>query len=771
MKSLFDIPDKIVREISAPVKKKPTQNKGKNIKTSIDQIVAQVETHLGKYRDDYEIISDKNRLSEYISSAIEAGEISIDTETTGLNPMRDKLVGLCLYVPGHKAVYVPVGHVSYITGQKSKNQLEIDVVAHQIRRLADAGTKVIMFNATFDIRVIKNSLGVKLECYWDCYIAARCLNENEPVNRLKPLHSKYVLKGEEEELTFDEFFKDINFSLIPISTAYLYATHDAIITYELYEYQKQFLYYEPDEPNEDRNGMNGVAWVFFNIEMPCVAVVADMEDTGIDFDMEYNEHLKDKYHKILDDRMNDFITAYHMYDDEIAQYKGSVRFDEPINIKSVPQLQALLYDIIGLQGPKDKRTGEYSRSTDEETLKKLSSNAVAKAILDYREFATIVTTFIDKLPECVDEKDGRIHCHFNQYGADTGRFSSRDPNMQNIPSHNKEIRKMFKATDGYVIMSSDYSQQEVKGMAQMCQDEGMLQAFREGKDFYAEIAAVSFGKTYRECLEFQTNEDGSWVLDKEGDRVPYPDGKERRAQAKSILLGINYGRGATSIAEQLHCSKQKAEKIKEDVFEGFPAIERFEQESKYMAEDLGYVTTLWGRKRRLPVMRCNDYEFSYVGTSSVDDPLNFDDDIDEPEEVPYDVINSWTKRLNGTWGKRKNQIIAQARMEGLIIEDNTRARADATRQIVNSRIQGTAADMTKLAMIALYNDKRLNELGFRMLVPIHDEILAECPIENAAECKERFAKLMSEAPGDKFTIPISCDVEVSYCWYGDKVEV
>lgn len=290
----------------------------------------------------------------------------------------------------------------------------------------------------------------------------------------------------------------------------------------------------------------------------------------------------------------------------------------------------------------------------------------------------------------------------------------------------------------------------------MCKDEGMIEAFRQGKDFYAEIASVAFGYPYEECREFRP------------DGTTSPDGKARRAQAKSILLGINYGRGAASIAEQIGCSKQEAERIKELVFDGFPAIAEFERQSFEMAETLGYVTTLWGRKRRFPSMLLPDFEFEYIQNQDSSDPLDFDEGLDDVE-VPDGVINRYLRRLSGAWGKKKIEIIAKAKEEGIRIIDHTMDK-DYTK-IVNARIQGTAADMSKLAMIALNRDERLKELGFRMLIPIHDEILAECPEENAAEVVPRFAKIMSEAPGEKFIIPISCDVEITHRWYGKKYKL
>ena len=770
MKALFDIPEIRSREqdkaIINKAKKKSTtavRQSGNSIADKIEQIKAMVETHLGKFADETIIIQDIDTLSDYIDKCISNGICAIDTETTGLDPLSDELVGVGIYTPNEKTTYIPVNHKSYMTGQRVKNQLSPEEVGEQLKKLS--GVDIDMFNGTFDERFILHGTGVRVKCTWDASLASRCLNENEPHKNLKQLHQKYILKGQEDAFRFDDLFKKVNFAYVPIKTGALYAAHDPKITWEYAEYQRNIF--------KTRKDLQDVYWVFQNIEMPLVDVVADMEDTGVAFDMDYANKLHEKYHKILDDKLKEFEKAYHLYDDEIAECKDKNKFDNPININSVPQLQLLLFDVIGLEGKKDKKTGVCSRSTNEENLKFLKGNPVVDAILAYREFSTIVSTFIDKLPDCVNKKDGRIHCKYNQYGADTGRFSSSDPNMQNIPSHNKEIRKMFKATDGYVIMSADYSQQEVKGMAQMCGDDGMIEAFRQGKDFYAQIASVAFNKTYRECLEFQTDEDGNFILDKNGEKVTYPAGAERRSQAKSILLGINYGRGAQSIAEQLGCSKQKAEKIKDDVFNGFPAIEEFERQSFEMAEELGYVTTLWGRKRRLPAMMLPDFEFSYAEDKLPfnEDPLDFDADEDEDIEVPEEVVRKWVRRIKNSWGAKRQAVIAEAKQKGIIIIDNTKVKADAQRQVVNSRIQGSAADQSKLAMIALHNNERLKELGFRMLIPVHDEIIAECPKESAKEVAKLFADVMSNSSGDKFTIPISCDVAISDRWYGEKIDL
>lgn len=736
----------------AKTKSTVTKKSGGSIVDRVKTIVAKVETSLGKYADETVIIQDEKELENYIDACLTEGICAIDTETTGLDPLVDELVGMSIYAPGQKTAYIPINHISYITGQKIKNQLSTEFIGKQLSRLQDCINRpfcdIDMFNAPFDIRFLKHHTGTRLKCTWDAYLASRCLNENEPNKGLKKLHQKYILKGEEDAFKFDELFKGVDFRMIPIKTAALYAAHDSKITYEYANYQRDVF--------DTRDNLKDVFWVFKNIEMPIVDVVVDMEDTGVAFDMEYAKELHEKYHAILDEKEANFHKLCEMYRDEIISYDGDVKLENPINIQSVKQLQALLYDIAKIEPIIDKKTKKPSRGTSEEVLTKLK-HPLADAILEYRAFSTLVSTFIDKLPECVNKKDSRIHCHFNQYGADTGRFSSNDPNLQNIPSHNKDIRKMFKATDGYVMMSADYSQQEPKCMTMMCQDPGMIKAYQEGKDLYAEIASLSFNTTYDNCLEFRP------------DGTTNKEGKERRQNAKSILLGVLYGRGVPSIAEQLGTTTAKAQEIKDSVFNGFPAIEKFEQDSLLMAETMGYVTTLWGRKRRLPDMMLPDYEFELSNDGESDDPLDFEDS--GQKEIPDSVINKYLRKLSKCWGSQKRKVFEQANAEGIWIIDNTKKKADATRQCVNARIQGSASDMTKLAMIKINNDARLKELGFRILIPIHDELLVECPRENAKECADRFAQLMSEAPGEKFTIPISCDVEITERWYGERIEL
>ena len=759
MADLFNLPasrtnkgvDKSVVNKSTNKKSAPIIVKGGGLIEKISSINALVESKLGKYKNDYEYIMDENEFKEYIYDCKYSGIVAMDTETTGLDPISDKIVGTSLYTPGKKGVYVPIHHISYITGMEVEGQLDPRIIKEGFETLVKSDVKFVEYNAKFDTRVVKNQLGVYVPCHFDCHLAAMCLNENEP-HGLKTLHSKYVLDGKEDEFAFGKLFDGITFDYVPIKTGYIYAARDAVDTYELYEWQLPYL--TESNPLCTEYGLEHVSKVFWDIEMPCIEVLAEMEDTGVDFDLDYAYELSEKYNKQKDEQLEEFYRILDMYKPEIEKYKLNNpvnKLSDPINIASPTQLAILFYDILGIEAPDPKSP----RGTGVEILQKID-NPLCKAILDYRATEKLLSTYVDKLPECINEKTGRIHCNFNQYGAKTGRMSSDNPNMQNIPSHNHDIRQMFKATDGYVMMSSDYSQQEPKVMTAMCGDPEMIKAYQEGKDLYASIAALAFGTTYENCLEFRP------------DGTTNKEGKERRSSAKSILLGILYGRGINSIAEQLHTTKQKAQQIQDRVFRGFPAIKQFEDDTLYMARTYGFVTTYWGRKRRLPEMQLDEFEFKWKPGYGDVDPLSFDSEVTE-SEVPYEIQQAYIKKLRNNPFK-KRPIIEQAASEGIIIIDNGGKIADATRQCVNSRIQGSAADLTKMAAVKIHKCERLKELGFRLLIPVHDEFIGECPEENAKECKELFAQCMCDAAVD-LGIPISCDVSVTRRWYGEEIMV
>lgn len=715
------------------------------IKTS----VALAEKHLSMYREEYLVIRTEEQLKEYIDYILENGIYSFDTETTSLDPLTTTIAGLSLYTPGQKAVYVPINHVSYITAVKSKDQIEMSVITEQLNRIKDV--KGVTFNGKFDYRVIKNQLNVKLNIYYDGYLAAKLLNENEPDGGLKALHAKYCLQGKTDAMSFGDLFKGVPFTHVPINTAYLYAAHDALITWELYEFQKQFL-----DLNSEREDLKRVAEVFWNIEMPIVSIVGDTEDAGVALDLDYCKELSEKYTQILEEKLQRFYDICDMYKDEIQSYKIKSRdnvLSEPINVGSPKQVAVLLYDVLQLQNNNKKKP----RGTDEEVLSEID-HEICRAILDYRGVSKLLTTYIDKMPNALNSRTNKVHCNFNQYGAVTGRFSSSNPNMQNIPSHNNDIRKMFVPDEGNYMLSCDYSAQEPRLTAHMCKDTKMIQAYKDGKDLYCEIASIAFGVPYDECKEFRP------------DGTKNPEGKERRNHAKGIVLGVCYGKQVPSIAQSLGVSVKVGQQIYDKVMTEFPGLYSFMIESQEMARTLGYVTTNWGRKRRLPDMQLPQYEFTVDSSKSTSfDPL-FDS-----EELDYDLtdeeIISYTNQLNACRGwKQKQALIESMKQEGIKVKENTMKIADAERQCVNSRIQGSASDLTKKAIQLLGTNEELKNLGFQLLLYVHDEIIGQCPKENIKRVKELVEECMVNA-GSDLDVPLVCDTEVTTGWYHKPIEV
>lgn len=702
-----------------------------NILTTINSINTLVSQKLGHYKEKYQILRDDYDIDEYFYCIAKNKISAIDTETTGLNPISDELVGICLYTPNRKPAYIPYGHISYITGQRIKNQPDKEFLQQCFNSLENKDVKWIFHNAKFDMRFLKNQFNIRLKAYWDTMIASKCIDETEPAG-LKQLHLKFCKSEDAEAMTFDKLFEGIPFSLIPIEVAYLYAAGDAIKTFELYQYQKDLLTSRP---------MSGCYTVFKEIEMPLIDVIADMEDTGVSIDMKYANELAIKYHKVLEEKEKAVYDIIDSYKDRVDDYKLKNpinKLSTPININSPSQLAILLYDIIQLQSV-DKRN---PRGTGEDILKLLDT-ALCKAILEYRSVGKLVSTYIDTLPTMVNPITNRLHCSFNQYGADTGRLSSSNPNFQNIPSHNKDIRKMFVAKEGYCFVGADFSQQEPLVTAHLSNDEHMRAAFIEGKDIYSTIASIAFKQPYEECREFRV--DGS--VNKEG--------KEHRTQSKSIVLGVLYGRSISSIAEQLGISSEDAKVIYDTVLDAFPALKNFMEESQQMAKDFGYVTTVYGRRRHIRNMMLQPYEFYY-------------ENIDK--EVSQTVIDKYTKILSKTYYKNRESIKAELKSQGILVKENTIKLREAERQCVNSRVQGSAADITKKAMIAVYNDELLRQLDCHILMQIHDEIQVECPLINAKRVGERLSQLMINAAKDRISIPMKCDVEITDRWYGEPIK-
>lgn len=454
---------KVIEKIKQPktdVKsvKRAVSSKKLSIEDKLKLITEEVNRILGRYESDTQVITTYADLVSYIDKSIENKVIAIDTETNNsLDPITCKIMGGCIYTPGCKNAYIPINHTT-LAGERLDWQITENQLAEQFSRLIEAKTDIIMHNGKFDYEVIKCTCGVELPITWDTMIGAKVLDENE---RSAGLKQQYIDKIDPsiEKYSIDHLFSDIEYAVVDPNVFALYAATDSYMTYKLYEWQLA-KFNDPD--------LSRLFDMFKRIEMPLVPVVAEMELAGVDFDIEYDERLSKKYHKKLDEldskiadeleKLKPQIDAWRLSSD--ANYKPvkkngagegkskNEQLSDPINVASPTQLAILLYDILGIKAVDKKNP----RGTGEDILERIQ-HPLAKLLLERRGLMKLITAFIDSLPTWVNPKTGRIHCHFNAYGAATGRFSSSEPNLQQIPSHNHELRLLFRAGTDYMNIS------------------------------------------------------------------------------------------------------------------------------------------------------------------------------------------------------------------------------------------------------------------------------------------------------------------------------
>ena len=405
------------------------------IAEKIGIITQNVMKKLGHYKDQMVVIRDKETFHNYISAAIEQGIIAIDTETNNsLDALTCKLIGACIYTPGQKNAYIPINHVDVNTRIRLPNQLtELDI-KEEFERLGN--TKILMHNGKFDYKVLKCTCDLDLDIYWDTMVGARLLDENEPsaglkqqyIDKIDPSQEKYSIEG---------LFEGLEYAIFDPELSSYYASTDAYMTYKLYEYQVE-AFKDP--------GLKGVFSIFKDIEMPLIKVVANMELTGIEVDLEYADRLSKKYNKLLkecsqrvDKALEEYrpiITAWRLTPE--ANYKSvnkkgdgfnkskNEQLADPASLDSPIQLAIFLYDILKIPAPNSKSP----RGTGVEELKaisKLGKYPIVDILLEERKLNKLLNTFIDKLPNDLNPKTGKIHCEFLSLGTDTGRFSCKNP--------------------------------------------------------------------------------------------------------------------------------------------------------------------------------------------------------------------------------------------------------------------------------------------------------------------------------------------------------
>lgn len=761
--------------------KAPSSSRGNSIKEKMEWIRREVNRHLSFIFDKVEACREEGRLRAFFDNFIQQDKGSIDTETLGLDYFKDKIYGWSTWAQGEKSLYVPVLHKGYVTGDMLDRQISPEFIGKQLERVKNSNTKLVFHNAKFDMHMVYHNFGVMLPCWWDTMIASRLLHSSEKDHSLKYQYNVKVKKDTGKPYDFKTLFSGVDPNSVPIDIMTPYAAGDTFETLGLQEYQE-----------EEFKKYPGIYNVFKNIEMPLLPVIVDMEERGVCVDLDVLKQMKEKYLVRYEEAKKVCLDELDKYSDKINSFnlRNPGKLSNPINLGSPAQVAILFYDIIGL--PESQK---YKRGTGKKVLELYKDkNEFIKKLINLRDAEKLVNGFINSIPEFIKE-DGKVHPDFVQIkgtgntneedeenGADTGRFSCLAPNLQQIPGRGEksELRKMFKASEGYIMMSSDYSQQEIRVLAHCSGDEEMINAYKNNKDLYAIMAAKVYNKPYEDCLEFYPEGtkliiDGKEIICKKKEHTN-KEGKKRRSSCKSLVLGIMYGRGQASIAEQIGSTLEEAKDLIDTFYKEFPNVRNWMTRVEDSCSRNGYVDTLAGRRRELPDALLEEYEFKNKGGRPKDfNPLSFMSP-ETANELDYTVDeetkNYYINKLKKAYGwKAKEDVINEAKAEGIEIKDNSQYKAKAMRQAVNTTIQGSSADMSKLAMLYCAQNEELTRLGFRMLFPVHDEIIAEAPKETAKRCGELMSEMMVKAAAKLCpSVPFKCDVEFLERWGGDSLE-
>ncbi len=492
-------------------------------------------------QDSFEVITldTKDKLNEVLEKIDNETVVAFDTETTSLNIKDAKLVGFSFAFDETKAYYVPIAH-NYLG---VSNQIDIESAKEAILKILNA--KVIGQNLKFDFEVLQENLDIPLPiAYADTMILAWLLEPGSKVG-LDAISVKFL--NYEPKSFKDTVKKGEDFASVPIEEATFYAAEDAWVTLRLY-YVLHSLF--------EMAGLEKLLKIAKEVEYPFINVLVDMERVGIKVDINRLNELKEKLSSKLQELSQ-----------KIYELAG-VEF----NIRSPKQMADVLFNKLMLKGGKKTKSGY---STNEAVLKSLANeHEIIKFILEYREHHKILSTYVEPLLKLAKkDKNSRIYTNFLQTGTATGRLSSKDPNLQNIPVRSelgREVRSAFVAKDGYNLVSIDYSQIELRLLAHFSQDKALLEAFREDKDIHLETAIKLFGAE---------------------------EARKKRDFAKSINFGLLYGMGSRKLSQELGITTKEAKEIIENYFKAFPTVKNYLETIKEQVRNKGYVETLIGRRR------------------------------------------------------------------------------------------------------------------------------------------------------------------------------
>ena len=573
----------------------------------------------------------------------QADHFAIDTETTNLDYRVAELVGFSIAFDANEAYYVPLAH-DY---EGAPEQLSREQVLAQIKPiLENEQVKKIGHHLKYDAHIFANH-GITIQgWYFDTMLASYVLNAAATRHGMDDVARVYL---SHLTTTFEQIAgkgaKQKTFNQIELEVAAHYAAEDAHVTYRLYEVLSSKLKSHPELVN-----------ILHNIEMPVARVLTGMEEDGIKLD-----------HKFLDQLSVEFSDTMQTLENQATELAG-----ETFNIASPKQVGEVLFDKLGIKGGKKTATGQYS--TSESILEKIE-HPLAEVILEHRGLAKLKNTYTDRLVEQSHDATHRVHTSYHQALTATGRLSSTDPNLQNIPIRTpigRQIRKAFIAPEGRVLLAADYSQIELRLMAHFSQDDALVHAFQQGQDVHRRTAAEVLGI----AIEDVTN--------------------DQRRQAKAVNFGLLYGMSEFGLTRQLGFTREESRSYIARYFQRYPGVLDYMERTRQIAREQGFVETILGRRLYTP-----------------------------------DILAT-------------NKMIKQA----------------AERAAINAPLQGSAADIIKLAMIAV--DKILPKDQAKLLLQVHDELVFEADVAIADELSKQIADVMQSVL--EISVPFVVEVGQGLNW-------
>ncbi len=616
------------------------------------------------------IIRTPEQLNELATRLNQASVISFDTETTSLDTMSAEIVAICLAVQPPDAYYIPINHLanpaqsssgqlSLFAGavQRAPDQLSWEEVRAALQApLSNPAIAKIGHNAKYDYTILdRHGLRVSPIAF-DTMIAEWLTDPSSKHKGLKDLafHRLGVEMTDISQL-IGKGANQRSFAEVPIEEAAPYGAADADMTLRLLSPLR----------NEIREkGLEKV----LEIEMPLIPILAAMEQAGVGIDRQFFRQMS-----------QDLAARLAALEQEIHAIAK-----EPFNINSTQQMSDILFKKLRLPtaGLSKTSSGHYSTAAGVlESLQEQDTTGIIALILEYRELGKLKSTYVDALPELVNAQTGRLHTSFNQTGAVTGRLASSNPNLQNIPIRSEvgqQIRRGFVARPGWLFLSADYSQVELRVLAHICQDEALLEAFRQDQDIHRATAAAMYGIP--------------------PEQVTY----NQRRFAKAINFGLIYGMGEYRLARDSELTLAEAKKYIDEYFGRFPGIRRYLDATKEKAKKEGYVETVLGRRRYFPIFQ---------------------------------------KPLSGS---------------------NRQAWQRAEREAINHPIQGTAADIIKIAMIRLHQALANGRFQAQMLLQVHDELLLEAPEAEIDRVRALTVETMSNA--FQLDVPLKVEASIGQNW-------